>query len=285
MRRHDGITQEPGSGRLPRVPVGPDTATARALMAQRLADPEAVLGVQRSAGNAAVVQLLAETEETTEAAEPSPVLDVVGHGGGQALEDRTRRGMEHALGADLSEVRIHNDAAASASARAVQAHAYTVGNDVVFGSGLYQPDSPDGQRMLAHELTHVVQQRSGPVDATPTGDGVAVSDPADRFERAAEANADRIMSSGGMDAHLPSAHGHPESGGAPAEGGTPGGTASGGMTSGGTAQREAAAEEDEPVQGAWVQRAEAGPEEEEEPVQGSWVQREAGPEEEEGKQG
>ncbi len=62
----------------------------------------------------------------------------------------------------------------------------------MFGSGAYQPDSPEGRHTLAHELTHVVQQRSGPVDGTSTGDGVALSDPDDRFEREAEATATEI---------------------------------------------------------------------------------------------
>jgi hypothetical protein len=101
--------------------------------------------------------------------------------------------MERALGADLGDVRIHDDAAASRSAEAINARAYTVGSDVVFREGTYQPDTADGQRVLAHELTHVVQQRSGPVDGTVAGGGIALSDPGDRFERAAEANADRIM--------------------------------------------------------------------------------------------
>ncbi len=78
------------------------------------------------------------------------------------------------------------------SAHAVQARAYTVGYDVVFGSGAYQPETPEGRHTLAHELTHVVQQRSGPVDGTATGDGVALSDPDDRFEREAEATATAI---------------------------------------------------------------------------------------------
>jgi hypothetical protein len=59
----------------------------------------------------------------------------------------------------------------------------------VFNRGAYQPDSDEGRHTLAHELTHVVQQRSGPVAGTPTGDGVALSDPDDRFEREAEATA------------------------------------------------------------------------------------------------
>ncbi|HEY2888167.1 MAG TPA: DUF4157 domain-containing protein, partial [Candidatus Limnocylindrales bacterium] len=55
------------------------------------------------------------------------------------------------------------------------------------------PASPTGQRTIAHELTHVVQQRSGPVDGTPAGGGIQLSNPADRFEQAAEQNAERIM--------------------------------------------------------------------------------------------
>jgi hypothetical protein len=74
-----------------------------------------------------------------------------------------------------------------------------VGNDIVFQSGQYQPDTASGQRMLAHELTHVVQQRSGPVDGTPAGGGIKVSDPSDRFERAAEASAEAVMGAGPID--------------------------------------------------------------------------------------
>ncbi len=69
--------------------------------------------------------------------------------------------MEASLGHDFSDVRIHTDGRASESAKAVQASAYTVGNDVVFGSGAYAPEPDAGKRTLAHELTHVVQQRSG----------------------------------------------------------------------------------------------------------------------------
>src|SRR6266511_2708259 len=80
------------------------------------------------------------------------------------------------------------------SARSVNAQAFTVGSNVVFQHDMYDPASPAGRHMLAHELTHVVQQRSGPVDGTDAGGGVKVSDPSDRYERAAVANADRLMS-------------------------------------------------------------------------------------------
>ena len=214
-----------------------------ALVAQCKAAPDAVVELQRTVGNAAVVQLLRDDEAVEAAGAPSPVLDVVGRGGGQPLDAPMRAGMEQALGADLSDVRVHADGAAATSAQSVQAHAYTVGNEVVFGAGQYQPGSATGQRTLAHELTHVVQQRSGPVSATPTGGGIALSDPSDSFERAAEANADRIMS------------------GAPSDAGATGAGAA-------PLQREAASEEpeeEEPVQGLWVQR-EAALEEDEEPT-------------------
>jgi hypothetical protein len=75
----------------------------------------------------------------------------------------------------------------------VSAHAYTVGSNSVFQRGGYEPGSAAGQKLLAHELTHVVQQRSGPVDGTPAAGGVSVSDPSDRFELEAAANAERVM--------------------------------------------------------------------------------------------
>lgn len=147
--------------------------------------PAGVLGLQRSAGNAAVTEAVEEQR--------SPVLDVVGSGG-SSLDEGVRSDMEGRLGHDFSDVRVHTDARADASARAVSAHAYTVGRDIVFQRGAYDPGSTAGQTLLAHELTHVVQQRSGPVEGTSTGNGVAVSDPADRFEREAAANAERVMS-------------------------------------------------------------------------------------------
>src|SRR5438309_405335 len=152
--------------------------------------PAGILHLQRAAGNASVAGLLGDNET----GERSPVLDVVGSGGGQPLEEGVRGGMEARFGHDFGDVRVHTDTRASESAKAVQAHAYTVGSDIVFQSDRYSPNSSEGQRMLAHELTHVVQQRSGPVDGTPAGGGVRISDPSDRFEREAEATADRVMS-------------------------------------------------------------------------------------------
>src|SRR5438874_9245216 len=149
--------------------------------------PAAVMHLQKTAGNASVSAALEEQEA-------SPVKDVVGAGGGTPLDGETRGFMESRLGADFSDVRVHTDARASESAQSVQAQAYTVGTDVVFQSGKYEPESDSGKRMLAHELTHVVQQRTGPVDGTPAPGAIQLSRPPDRFEQAAESSADRVMS-------------------------------------------------------------------------------------------
>ena len=203
--------------------------------------------LQRCAGNGAV-QRMVEGEER------SPVLGVVSSGG-EPLAEPVRADMEQRLGHDFGDVRVHTDGAAHASAQAVNAHAYTTGNNIVFQRGQYDPGSSAGQKLLAHELTHVVQQRSGPVDGTPTGNGVKVSDPSDRFERAAAANAERVMAQPAVQAAPVAAT--PSAAPAP------------------SASVQRAAEEEEEVQGAFVQR-EA---EEEEEVQGSFVQREAEEEE------
>ena len=92
---------------------------------------------------------------------PDLVADVL-HGSGQPLDGSTRSTMEDRLGFDFSRVRIHTDAQAAESARAVRARAYTVGSDVVFGPGQYAPRSLEGQRLIAHELTHVRQQSTAP---------------------------------------------------------------------------------------------------------------------------
>lgn len=154
------------------------------------------LGLQRLIGNSGVAQFLGAQGDSPEHDDArSPVLDVIG-GGGVPLEEKTRATMETRLGGDFRDTRIHTDGRAAASAHSVNAQAYTVGRDVVFAPGKYDPRSPAGQRTLAHELTHVIQQANGPTEGTPAPGGIRVSDPSDRFERAAEHAADRVMSGG-----------------------------------------------------------------------------------------
>ncbi len=88
---------------------------------------------------------------------PASVHEVL-HSPGQTLSPGSRSFFGSRFGRDFSQVRVHSDTKAAESAAAVGAHAYTVGDHVVFGAGNYSPDSAAGQRLLAHELTHVVQQ-------------------------------------------------------------------------------------------------------------------------------
>ncbi|MDR3415981.1 MAG: DUF4157 domain-containing protein [Nevskia sp.] len=90
------------------------------------------------------------------------VVDEALRSPGQPLDAATRAFMEPRFDHDFSRIRVHADSRAAASADAVRAQAYTVGNDIVFAAGSYAPFSPDGQRLLAHELTHSVQQASAP---------------------------------------------------------------------------------------------------------------------------
>lgn len=96
-----------------------------------------------------------------------PIVHDVLRSPGQLLDSATRTRMEARFGHDFSQVRVHADAQASDSAQAVNARAYTVGRHIAFASGEYAPGSIEGQQLLTHELTHVVQQRAptGTVDA------------------------------------------------------------------------------------------------------------------------
>ncbi len=120
-----------------------------------------------------------------------PIQDVL-RGPAQPLAAPLKEEMEARLGADLSDVRMHTDSAARASAAQVGARAYTFGSHVVIGDG------GAGKRTLAHELTHVVQQRIGDVTSGFQHAGVGVSDPADPFEREADAVAERVVSGSPM---------------------------------------------------------------------------------------
>jgi hypothetical protein len=89
-----------------------------------------------------------------------PIVQEVVRSPGQPLEASTRAFMEPRFGSDFSQVRVHTDAKAAESARAVGALAYTLGTDIVFGTGQYPPRTSNGLKLLAHELTHTIQQRT-----------------------------------------------------------------------------------------------------------------------------
>lgn len=105
---------------------------------------------------------------TAEAAEDVPnSVNQTLSGSGKPLDKTIRTTMESHFGHDFSQVRIHQGSTAEQSARDINANAYTLGNNIVFGAGQYNPESQSGKRLLAHELTHVVQAGNGYVSAAP----------------------------------------------------------------------------------------------------------------------
>lgn len=104
--------------------------------------------------------------QSTTPAQPTAALPTAAVEGlrspGQPLDRQSRAVLEPHFGHDLSSVRVHTDDQAARSAQALDARAYTVGSDIIFGAGQYQPQTAGGHWLLAHELTHTTQQRHGP---------------------------------------------------------------------------------------------------------------------------
>ncbi|MFG3044630.1 DUF4157 domain-containing protein [Streptomyces sp. NPDC048241] len=155
----------------------PRTDAVVAAGPERAVSPGSVAALQRSAGNAAAAA----------AVQRSSVHRVL-RKAGRPLDTSVRGEMEARFGTGFGDVRVHSGPDAERSATEIGARAYTAGSHVVLGRG------GGDKHTLAHELTHVVQQRQGPVSGTDSGHGFALSDPGDRFERAAESNAHRVMS-------------------------------------------------------------------------------------------
>ena len=118
---------------------------------------------------------------------------------GRSLDPATRAAMEPRFGHDFSHVRIHTDRQAETSARAVNANAYTVGRDIVFGRDQYSPGSSEGRHLLAHELSHVVQQGVSPHSrARPQARRLGAAD--DALEAEADRSADSVLRPQGLTA-------------------------------------------------------------------------------------
>ncbi len=124
--------------------------------------------------------------------EVPPIVHEVLRSPGQPLDAPTRAFMEPRFGQDFSRVRVHTDTRAAESARAVNALAYTMGHNLVFAVGEYSPQTLEGKRLLAHELTHVIQQRRSGYHPQAQH-RLRVSDKDDPAEREADAMAGRIF--------------------------------------------------------------------------------------------
>src|SRR5262249_38423233 len=129
------------------------------------------------------------------------IVDEVLRSAGQPLDSATRAFMEPRFGLSLSHVRVHTDAMAADSARAVDAHAYTVGRDIVFGANEFAPTTHRGRELLAHELAHTIQQENAS----------GASAPEDRnggFEASAAEAGREVAEGGHVSRRLPAAERH-----------------------------------------------------------------------------
>jgi len=109
-------------------------------------------------------------------------------GSGGSLDSGTRDQIAPTLGDSLSDVRVHTDETADALSRSVSARAFTTGSDLYFAQGEYQPGTNEGDKLLAHELSHVVQQRGA-----PTSGPLVVSQPGDALETEADEAVDELL--------------------------------------------------------------------------------------------
>jgi outer membrane protein OmpA-like peptidoglycan-associated protein len=153
--------------------------------------------MQRTRGNRAVQRFLRMQRSSIQS--PAERDDDIAQriqsrsGGGSALETGVQTALEQGLGTNLSGVRVHTDGEADQLARSVDSIAFTTGNDIFFSQGAYDPSTPGGMHLLAHEVTHTVQQAAGTVAGTPSAGGVSISDPSDSFEQAAEQAASSVV--------------------------------------------------------------------------------------------
>lgn len=146
-----------------------------------------ILHLQHTIGNRAVRHLLTANKPEDNLQRSIASLQ----NGGRPFPSSERAFFESRFKTDFSCVRIHTDRHADELARNVNARAFTLGRNIVFGTGQYQPGSSDGQRLLAHELVHVVQQSN---TSSPTPELSRISQPTDATEREADQVTNAVMS-------------------------------------------------------------------------------------------
>jgi hypothetical protein len=164
----------------------------RSTLTGRTSLERSLLTLQRQYGNQYVGQVLNRAGASDEHVETDP--GAIGReietarGGGNGLDAPVRDQMQSSFGADFSGVRVHTDMRADGLSRALEARAFTTGKDIFFRQGEYEPGSSNGRALLAHELTHVVQQNGDAVSRQMT-----VSQPGDPEEVEAEQMARAVM--------------------------------------------------------------------------------------------
>nr|WP_152415861.1 DUF4157 domain-containing protein [Halovivax asiaticus] len=178
----------------------PDAAPSVGLPAMENVDPiprtERVPMASRGYGPEAQEHIMRATEgtETDPHDVPDPVLDVLATGSGRSLDTSLQRTLEERMDADFSNVEIHTGPEAAKAADAIDARAFTCGNAIVFNDDEYDPESGDGQYLLAHELAHVKQQTGTEISMMPQSDADLAIDPDPQLEREAGQAAEEALS-------------------------------------------------------------------------------------------
>jgi Domain of unknown function (DUF4157) len=165
--------------------------------------------LQKNYGNHYVQRVLAgETASSTGQSIPIPIqrapspaspggetttgsFSQLSHSSGQSLDADTQASMGASFGQDFSNVRVHDDSAAHHAAKDLNAAAFTTGSDIYFSQGAYNPSSHSGQKLIAHELTHVAQQSRGASGISASRFGI--SHPSDPLEQEADRSSEKVM--------------------------------------------------------------------------------------------
>jgi hypothetical protein len=155
-----------------------------------------LVNLQKLVGNRAVQRLInpPNSEQSFELDEDTARRVEKERGGGQRLDRSVQEKMGTAMGYDFNDVHVHTSPEADALNRDLSAQAFTTGNDIYFREGAYAPNSPSGQELLAHEMTHVVQQSSGLAGG---GAKMTVNAPDDEYEKKADAVAQAVTNAPG----------------------------------------------------------------------------------------
>ncbi len=181
IKRREPVDQAPAK----QQPSGPELGAA------------AVLRLQKQVGNRAVQRLLTQRQggaDGFDLDDDTASRINQARGSGQALDSTVQKQMSESMGYDFSNVRVHTSTEADELNQQLSAKAFTTGSDIFFKQGEYNPGSSSGQELLAHELTHVVQQGTGRVGGS--GGGMTVRPAGDAFEQEADALAKQAVNPG-----------------------------------------------------------------------------------------
>jgi hypothetical protein len=189
MTNFQSIEDQKGKVRAP----SPDTESQDP--AKEGVRPEnALTALQQQVGNQAVQRLLAQRSGDGSFDLDNETADRINRerSSGQSLDSSVQAKMSEATGQDFSGVKVHTGPESHALNESISAKAFTTGQDIFFREGAYDPGSSGGQELLAHELTHVVQQSSGRVGSG--GGGMTVNAPGDTYEQEADSVAKAVTS-------------------------------------------------------------------------------------------